>query len=299
MSKKILILTGGPINKLVDFEFAAKDFDLNVDLSSFSDLVFANKSSEAVFKLSINGRDLKEYDLIYIRMVGKRLEDASLVVNYAKENNIPLVDRVYEKSLFLPSTISKAVEMKKLISQGIPLPDSIYGSLAKIGKMAFNQLGVPFVLKSTSGRKARDTWLIDSENTYSELFPDLREREKTGTKFFGQKMVKASQRIRILVVGGKVLGAITRPTKWRKMVSDEVEGKKEAIDPVPQKYSDLAIKAANAAELDICGVDILAEDKSGDLYILEANAAPSWKMIKKDCGIEVEREILEYLENII
>ena len=299
MKKNILILTGGPVKKLEAFVKPADELGLNVTLASFYDLEFENKKDSNEFKLTVQGKDLVNFDLIYIRMVGKRLEDATMVVNYAKDKKIKIVDKAYEDSLFIPSTISKAMEMKKLIEAGIPLPETYFGSLYLIKEKVAKILGFPFVLKSTSGKKARDAWLVDDNETLDFLVSQLREREKMGDRFFGQKLIKATQRIRALVVGEKVIGAITRPTKWRKSYTKgtvaDVEAKKGALIPVAQKYSDIAIKASNAADLDVSGIDILEEDKTGKLYVIEANAAPSWNLIKKDCGIDVEKEILKYI----
>jgi RimK family alpha-L-glutamate ligase len=246
------------------------------------------------------GRDIAEYSVIYLRVVGKRLEDATVLVNYAKENGVKLVDRVYNKSFLIPSTVSKAMEMKKLINAGIPVPDTYFGKLFSIAERAEKYVGYPFVIKSTTGKKARDVWSPKTKKELEETINYLRKREIRGEKFFAQRLIQASQRIRVLVVGNEAIGAITRPTKWRKRWLKRVDGEypegiKESIHPVPKKYSELAIRAMNAADLEISGIDILEEDKTGKLYIIEANAAPSWNLIKKDTGINVEEKILKFL----
>src|SRR3989344_5316240 len=98
----------------------------------------------------------------------------------------------------------------------------------------------PFVIKSTSGKKARDAWLVKDSHGLTSLVEELRKREMEGACFFAQALVKANQRIRVLVVGGKAIGAITRPTKWRKEFIGAVggiipEGKKEAFFPIPDR----------------------------------------------------------------
>lgn len=303
MSRKILILTGGPKKKLDLFDEVSRELEVGLKTASFYDIEYIFQEKNKEFKLRLNGQDIADFDLIYIRMVGKRLEDATLVVNYARQKKIRIVDRVYENSIFVPSTISKAMEMKKLIESGIPLPETYFASLHMIKDKAREILGFPYVLKSTSGRKAREVWKIDNEADFEAIFDELREKEKQGMRFFAQKMVRASLRIRVLVVGGKVIGAITRPTKWRKLWVDiqnggNSEGLKQALNPVPKKYSELSIKSANAAELDIAGIDILEEDETGELFVIEANAAPSWRLIAKDCGVNVEKEILTYLSSL-
>ena len=304
MKKKLLILTGGPKKKLDAFVEPAKDLGLAVTLASFADLTFLLSKQSPKIVLKVKDQSLAEFDLIYIRMVGKRLEDATLVVNFAVEKGITIIDRVYEKALFVPSTISKAAEMTKLIAAGIPLPDTYFGSLYMIGDKALAHFPFPFVIKSTSGKKARDAWLVKDTHELNSAIEELRVREKQGVRFFAQELIKASQRIRVLVVGGRAIGALTRPTKWRKHfvspVGEEIpDGLKEALIPVPEKYWKLGVTSANAVDLDIAGVDILEEDGTKNLYVIEANAAPSWNLIKKDCGVDVEKEILEYLASLV
>jgi len=302
MAKKILILTGGPRKKLDGFLEPIKKLGLDVFLASFNNINFFADNSANKLSIKIEDSDLSDFDLIYIRVVGKRLEDATLVVNYAKEKGIKVVDGLYEESLFIPSSITKAMEMKKLADNGISMPPTYFGSLALIGENAAKLLGMPYVIKSTSGKKARDVWLVKNDDEFEELYNTLIEREKEGVCFFAQSLVASSQRVRVLVVGEKALGAITRPTKWRKTFIEKQngefpEGIRESIFPVPEKYSELAIRATKATGLDISGVDILEDGKTHNLYVIEANAAPSWNLIKKDCRIDVEEEILKFLSS--
>jgi ribosomal protein S6--L-glutamate ligase len=80
-------------------------------------------------------------------------------------------------------------------------------------------------------------------------------------------------------------------------VASENLGEKGKIE-VTDELKELALLSAKAVSLDIAGIDILKEDKTGKLYVIEANAAPSWKAMAKDTGINIEREILKYLRDI-
>lgn len=296
--KQILILTGGTAKKLDLFKEPIERLGLGVTLACFYDLhyISTDKNKKGmVIRMGIN--DLTDFSLIYIRMVGKSMEEATLVVNYARDHNIKVIDRVYDAAVFIPSTISKAMEMQKLIDADISIPKTLFASLAKLKILGPQEFDFPFVLKSTSGRKARDAWIVENSEKMEELFGVLREREKMGTNFFAQSLIMATQRIRVLVVGNEAVGAITRPTKWRKIVNggQEVEGKKEALMNIEKRYVDLALKGAKAVDLDIAGVDILEEDNTGNLFIIEVNAAPAWKLITKDCKVNVEEKILNFL----
>lgn len=104
----------------------------------------------------------------------------------------------------------------------------------------------------------------------------------------------------MFVIGKQALAAITRPTRWRKRFTNKIngkypEGKRGALYPIPKKQADLAVKAANALGIEIAGVDILIDDRSDKLFVLEVNSAPRWEAIRTDTGINVEREVLKYL----
>lgn len=268
---KILILTSGNVSKLDGFK------DKGVSLGSFSDI---NYSSES-YDLNLKSYNLNHFDLIYFRMVGKSLEIATLVVDYAKENGIQVVDRMYETAHLLPISLGKALEMRKLQEKGIPIPKTVFGS--------FDGIDFPYIVKSTTGQKSREVWLV---NNLKEL-ELLRSKIDSNKLYFIQELIENARRIRVLVVGDKTIGAIVRQTKWNK---DET---KETLMPVPGDVASLATSAAKAVDLDICGIDILVNSKTNEKYVIEANAAPAWKLINKYCGVVVEDEIIKYLSKQI
>jgi len=286
--KRILIIVGGNIEKISVFKEALGDMPIDLTLASFSDLNYLGLGKS--FKLKIGDTDIKHFDVIYIRMIGKRLEDASLLASYAKRHRIKLVDSLYKEEHMIPSSIAKSVETRKLLEAGIPMPKTIYGSLEFIKEASSKILKYPYILKSTSGRKAREVWLVNGEKDIESRVKILEGTEKAGVRYFGQQYIEASQRIRALVVGGEVVGAITRPTKWNK---EEFPQKSQVF--LKKEDMEMSVKAAKVVGLDICGVDILHDDKTGKSYLIEANAAPSWKLIAKDCQINVENVILQYL----
>lgn len=274
MVKKILVLTSGSKTKIRDFRPYA-------ETASLGDIVFSSESDAIFLK---GGKSLESFDAIYFRLVGKSLENASLVADFASKKGIQIVDRVYSKSRIFPITQSKALEMKALIDGHIRIPRTFFASLPQIGKKAPKFLGLPFVVKSTSGRKGREVYLIKQKE-------DLKKLEETGKNYFAQEFIAAERRIRVLVVGGRILGAISQIAKWAK---DRKGAKIEIFNP-DKKVSDLALSAVRAVGLDIAGVDILTGPE-GSLYVIEVNAAPSWELIKKYCQINVENEIIQFIQ---
>jgi RimK family alpha-L-glutamate ligase len=295
-NKKLLIITAGPVSKIEPFIEPAKGLKIDLVTASFSDLEFESGKN---YELRVLGHDLDEFGIIYIRLVGKRLEDATLLARFAKKMGIRVVDRHYGEAHMMPVSLSKAVELSRLIEEGVPIPKTYFGSLKNIREKASNMVGFPFVLKSTSGKKAREVWAPKTHAELDDLIKDLLKEEKAGKRFFAQEFTKASQRVRVFVLGDRAVAAITRPTRWRRRFLKKVggefpEGEKDSLNPIPEKYGELAVRAARAVGLDIAGVDI-AEGEDGKIVVWEVNSAPAWKLVAKDTGINIEEEILKFL----
>ncbi|MBI4157486.1 ATP-grasp domain-containing protein [Candidatus Woesebacteria bacterium] len=283
--KKILVIAGGGKKHLAPFEKEAT-------IASFSEL---NYETDGKADLMVGKTPLSEFDLIYIRLVGKRFEDLALLVSEAKRLGIPVIDRAFSHSGFARLPISKLLETKLLSEAGLPVPKTIFGRLREIAEKGPTLFGYPFVVKSTTGKQGHEVWAPRNESELKDLLIKLIDEEKKGKRFLAQEFIKAPNRIRALVVGGRVLGAIQRPTRWRKrFFGGEVE--KKALNPIPEGVTKLALEGAGALMLDVAGVDIL-KTPGGALYLLEVNSAPRWEAIKKDTGVEVEAEILEFLKN--
>jgi len=292
---KILILIGGGKKPLMPFLEAGKSLGQEIKGASFNQLEFLTNKKKAVLK--VENQDLADFDLIYLRVVGKRYEDAALIVQYAREKGIILVDKIFGEEGLIKLPLPKSLETRLLVKQGVPVPLTFFGSLAQIKEKGAKLLGFPFVVKGTTGKQGNAVWSPTNKEKLDILIKELREKEKHGSRFIAQKFIKASQRHRLLVVGNQVVGAITRPTRWRKrfLGKNAIPGERAAIFSISEKEKQLALKSAHVLGIDIGGVDIIKEDKTGRLFVLEVNSAPRWDSIKKDTGINVEKEVVKFL----
>lgn len=266
---KILVLTSGNASKL-------NEFSNSVDKASLNDIWFS--SSEELY---LNNNLLNKYRCIYFRMVGKSLEVATLIVDYAIKNNIRIIDKIYTKSNLMPASLGKSIELNKLIQANIPVPKTIFNK--------FDGLPFPFVVKSTTSSRAREVWLVKNADELNKLKSEKIIKNKF---YFIQEFIPNAKRARVLVIGDRAIGGILRQTKWNK------DKTKVTLNPVPSNMAKLALTATKAVGLEICGVDLLIDNKN-KLFVIETNAAPSWKLINKYCGIAVEDEIIKYIQRKI
>ena len=299
---RILIIVGGGTRHIEPFTKEAKELNISLLAASFSDLEYLTESNKIVLK--VKGEDIASFGVVYIRLVGKRYEEAALLVNYCKQHGVRVVDRVFERNDLIRIPVPKSIEAKLFIDAGVPVPKTYFGKLDNIREKAPKIFGYPFVIKGTTGKQGHAVWSPRNEKELDDLYEKLQVlKKKKKMNFIAQEFTKSSQRSRIFVMGGKVLAGITRPTRWRRRFIDKVngefpEGRREQLNPIPKDEAKVAIEAASALQIDIGGVDVLRVDKTGELFVLEVNSAPRWESVKKDTGLNVEREIIKFLATL-
>lgn len=301
-NKKILVIVGGGIRHISPFTEAASELGVDVTCASFSTLEYISLEGEVHIK--VKGTDLAEFSVVYLRLVGKRYEDAALLTYYCRQKGIRLVDKIYESDGVIRIPIPKSIEVKLLADAGIPVPKTYFGRMKMIKENAEKFLGFPYIIKGTMGKQGNAVWSPTTYNELDKMVTEFTPKEKKGARFLAQEFIKASQRSRIFVIGERAVVGIIRPTRWRKRFLKKVDGEfpegvRGAIDPIPEADAKLAVEASRAVKIDIGGVDIIHEDSTGKPYILEVNSAPRWAALKKDTGIFIEKEILKYLSSLL
>jgi len=299
MTNKILIIAGGGIKHLEPFKVEAEKLGMDVVVDSLSNLEYLVEEGK-VFQMSVSGISLEEFALIYIRLVGKRQENAYLLVSFAKEKNIKVIDQMFLEKQPVNIPLTKGLETKFLVQKELPIAKTYFGKLNNILKRGEKLIGFPMVLKETTSQKSKGVWLVKNQKELEELSDRLKDLQRNGKVYLAQEFIKASQRVRVLVVGKKAIAALTRPMKWRTVFIDNPsEGIREVLNPIPEEDATLAVKAAASLGINIAGVDIIHEDKTGKAYVMEVNPAPRWDSVNKETGVNVEREILVFLKDQI
>lgn len=292
MANKILILVGGGTKHLEPFKKAGDKLGVEVIIGSFGQLHYTLDGEKP--RVKCGTRDIADFDVVYFRLVGKRAEDAALVVQYAKDHNIRVVDQVYERGYsYLP--LKKSLEMALLVEKGIPLPKTFFGTLKQIKEKAREVLGFPLVIKGSYGKQGHAVWLVKNPVELAQRCAELTQIENEGKRFFAQEFIKITERTRVFVVGERVIGSITMPTKWRKYVESLGTSLSTSMSESEQM---LAVKAAKALGIDVGGVDLIRDNETQKIYVLEVNSAPRWSRFKEETGIAVEEEIVKYLAGL-
>jgi RimK family alpha-L-glutamate ligase len=191
-----------------------------------------------------------------------------------------------------PRTIERCVDKfyttALLHDAGLPTPDTVVCEQADEALAAIRTMG-DAVIKPIFGSLGHGIVRVSEPEVARRI---VRSLEQTRAVFYVQKAIDHSGRdIRVLVVGGAVLGAIERRApegEWRTNVA--IGGSATPFD-LPDEWAQLAIRAAAAVGADYAGVDLLPS-RDGRTFVLEVNGIPGWEGFQKATGIDVAGAIV-------
>ena len=322
---KIAVFFGGKISKhLVLVRSAARKMGADLDLVSYNNVCFETETG----KITLRGKDVNEYDVLFFRTTGKHWEEVDLIINSIKAPRPVIVDPLVEYGK--PSYACKAWQMLKLKEAGIDVPKSIYGSLwylYEIMKSIENshqqnfapyesgdqaqrpqnlltsnfQLKFPVILKGSGGDRGTRVFKANNLKELEKLVRDLRKSEtEEGKRYMLQEYIENDGDFRVLVLGEKVLGVMKRSSQSKDEFRNNYSagGKVEVAD-LPEEVKKLAVKAAKVCGLAVAGVDVAFRDFDKNKPVVwEVNKGPQFKGFMEATGIDVPAEIVKYLVSL-
>lgn len=158
------------------------------------------------------------------------------------------------------------------------------------------QIGLPVIIKLASGTHGNGVILADTKKAAKSALQAFYLYNEDGTNILLQEFIKESAGvdIRAFVVGGRVVASMKRESlddDFRSNLHKGGLGTPIKLTPDEKK---MAIKAAKAMGLHICGVDMMRSSR-GPL-VLEVNASPGFG-IEKVTGRDVASKFIEYIEH--
>lgn len=95
---------------------------------------------------------------------------------------------------------------------------------------------------------------------------------------------------RVFIINGKVIAAMIRHgNHW---INNVAQGGRCEFLPATGAIPELALAAAEAVDIDYCGVDII-RDRQGRLYVLEVNSIPAWKGLQGVAGLDIAHSLVD------
>ncbi len=186
--------------------------------------------------------------------------------------------------------------LQALASAGLAIPATVMARDAK-ELMAMIGLvgGMPVLVKLLAGAERRGLMICESEQS---LEAALEAVLGLGHNIVMQEYVKRAGRdIRVFVVGGKAVAAVTRvPKPGRLSRTLSRIARLEALTPSDEVRA-AAERAATVCGLEVCAVDML-ELKKKPPKVFEVNASPSLPEMERATGVDLAAAVITRAEEI-
>jgi glutathione synthase/RimK-type ligase-like ATP-grasp enzyme len=295
--QKILILVDkiGPKKELFTQYIAERLGEkAHITLARFSDIYFQIDDKNIL--VEVNGRDITEYDLVYFRRAGDQF--AGLALNlavYLKTKGVNFVDKSWAEAGPLGS---KFTSLTKLAINHLPIIKSIYvwkENILDNKKRIIKELGLPLIAKELSTQRGKGVHKISKELDFDKL--PMTDSRGGSNQYLFQKFVELKDEYRLLVLGERVgvweKKIITAEGEFRHNVSLGAVEEFLKIKDLPGDLEKIAVEGAKALNVQIAGVDIATDKKTGQYYLIEINRGPGFTY---DTSISPEMdELAKYL----
>jgi RimK family alpha-L-glutamate ligase len=156
----------------------------------------------------------------------------------------------------------------------------------------------PIIMKTLRGSKGVGVLFIESERALTSIV-QLMYKTDSSSDLLIQEYIKSEFDVRVIVLGGKIIGTMQRDVVEGDFRSNYSQGAKVKS----YKLSDLEIEqsllAAKALDGILTAVDFIPSKnpKTEPPFILEVNSSPGSEGIEEASGKNIIKEVLEHFKN--
>lgn len=193
-------------------------------------------------------------------------------------------------------TVRDKMFLSQLLAQSdLPSPKTMLVKFPVSTKVVDREIGFPLVIKNISGARGIGIHLCETVQSFRDLM-ELIASHGGNCQMILQEFIASSygRDLRVLVLGGKVIGCMKRSSKDSFKANYSLGGEVEPY-PITKEIEQLAIECANLFSLEIAGIDLLFDTKG--FKICEANSSPGFKGMELATGDNIALQILTYVKN--
>jgi len=241
--------------------------DITLDTASIKDIIFEIINGKIT--VDIKGKDLKQYNYVWIQSGWNTTHMAYLLHLYLKSQHIP-----HNKT---NSHNTKLSDIFSLAYKGVLVPNTYFHNGLHVSPENITEIAdickLPCIYKTSLGSLGCNVFLIDREE---EIKQTIKENGKYNRYIF-QQYIPNDFDYRVVIANGKSTSVCKRTRVTDKFRNNVALGACEEfikIKDVPTEVIDIAIQSANALKLKWAGVDVVTDKDTGENYILEVNRRP-------------------------
>ncbi|MDD2699144.1 MAG: 30S ribosomal protein S6--L-glutamate ligase [Arcobacteraceae bacterium] len=196
-------------------------------------------------------------------------------------------------NLAIARSRDKLRSLQVLSKNGVDMPRTVFASNKSSAKDVIALSGgTPLVLKILEGTQGVGVVLLESEKAAKSVLDAFYGMD---VNLLVQEYIEEAggADIRAFVVGGEVVGAMKRQGAEGDFRSNLHQGGSATLYKLGKKEKKIALDAAKAMGLGVCGVDMI-QSKRGPL-VMEVNSSPGLEGIEKSTNINIAGKIMEYI----
>ena len=181
--------------------------------------------------------------------------------------------------------------LKKL---GVPTPYATVAFSKDAALEALEKQGYPKVIKPTVGSWGRLISKLNDKDSAEGIIENRENMYPIYQIHYLEEFVKRPPRdIRAIMVGDKIVAAIYRTSGNGNWKTNMALGGIAEECKVTSEMEEMCIKAKNAVQGDIVGVDLMESDERG-LVVHEVNNTTEYKNTVRVCGVDIPSLMLKY-----
>jgi len=177
---------------------------------------------------------------------------------------------------------------------GVPTPFSAVAFSEDAALETLESKGYPMVLKPTVGSWGRMIALLKDRDSAEGIMESRERMYPIYQVYYLEEFVQRPPRdIRAIMVGDKVVAAIYRYSGDDQWKTNMALGGKAEECKVTKEMEDICIKAKNAVQGQIVGVDLM-ESKEKGLVVHEVNNTTEYKNTVRVTGVDIPALMIDY-----
>ena len=240
-------------------------------------------------RITYQGKPAENFDVLVPRLSRTTVQYGEEVVAHFEWIGTPVVNRAKA----ITTARHKFHSLRILAQHGLPIPPSLtVGSSAFLADAVAEMGDYPFILKPFYGTHGRGVMLLDTPTSLTSAVDALCDLHED---YVIQSFIPEANGvdIRVLVVGGEAIAAMKRSAPVGEFRANIHRGASGEAVSLPKAYTDIAIKAAAALELEIAGVDLLQTNEGP--VVLEVNPSPGFEELESVTGVNIADAIIEFV----
>jgi len=181
-----------------------------------------------------------------------------------------------------------------LQKHGIPTPFSTVAFSEEAALEALEATGYPMVLKPTVGSWGRMIALLKDRDSAEGIMESRERMYPIYQVYYLEEFVNRPPRdIRAIMVGDKVVAAIYRYSGEDRWKTNMALGGRAEECKVTKDLEDICVKAKNAVQGQIVGIDLM-ESKEKGLVVHEVNNTTEYKNTVRVTGVDIPTLMIDY-----